>query len=67
LLHADGQTGMKKLIVSFCNFANAHKTLGWEKRRAPLKPVQHNIRHFKREGTKLIIKDCHEGPFPLEV
>jgi hypothetical protein len=25
LFHADGQTGMTKLIISFCNFANAPK------------------------------------------
>jgi len=48
----DGQTDMMKLIVAFRNFANAHKTVGWEKRRAPLKTVQRNVRHFKCEGTK---------------
>ena len=25
LFHADGQTGMTRLIVAFCNFANAPK------------------------------------------
>jgi hypothetical protein len=55
-LHVDGrtegQTDMMKLKVAFRNFANAHKTVGWEKRGATLKPVQSNVRHFKREGTK---------------
>jgi len=59
----EGQTDMMKLIVTFRNIVNAHKTMEWEKRRAPLKPVQGNLRHFKLEGTNSSSKGVTKARF----